>query len=432
MGPTNSRFLAQPYWAYHHRYVPNPDEEITSVGPGTPGGEYLRRFWQPVERSKDLKDLPRSIRIMGEDLVLFRKPNGSVGCLELHCSHRGTSLEYGLIEDLGIRCCYHGWLFGADGKILETPGEPPDSTYKDRLWHGAYPTYEHGGLVFSYLGPPDMRPPFPQFDSFNRIGYRLEPSRKSVFPCNWLQMEENSMDPVHTTFLHGRVSGVQFTDAFLEMPEMDFVESPIGMVYIATRRVGDNVWIRVNDQVSPNFHQFNRNEEDGQTEHKFWPGAIIQWAVPIDDTNSFFIAFMQVPEDTPPIEHDWGEGTGEDRPNEEQQRWPSDYQALVSQRSIAIHDLEHLADTDRGIIMLRNNLRKRIRSVRNGGEPGILGHKAFKDGKRIHTYANDTVIHLPPAPSPKEDRQLLKKTGLELVQRYFDVHPSLTGDTVDD
>ena len=154
-------FLSTAYGAYHHRERPADDEELTRVGPGTPCGEYLRRFWQPVVLSEELRDLPRRLRIMGEDLVAFRDRSGAAGLLELHCPHRGTSLEFGLISDKGIRCCYHGWLFDVDGTILETPGEPADSTLKDRLFHGAYPVREYQGLVFAYMGPPEQTARFP-------------------------------------------------------------------------------------------------------------------------------------------------------------------------------------------------------------------------------------------------------------------------------
>ena len=127
------------YGGYLHREVPEEDSDLTHVGPDTPCGEYLRRFWQPVCFADELKDLPLRLRVMGEDLVAFRDRSGAAGLLELHCPHRGTSLEFGLVGDKGIRCCYHGWLFGVDGTILETPGEPADSTLKDRLFHGAYP-----------------------------------------------------------------------------------------------------------------------------------------------------------------------------------------------------------------------------------------------------------------------------------------------------
>src|SRR5207249_2030117 len=108
-------FLTTAYSAYHHRHRPEVDTELTRVGPGTPCGEYLRRFWQPVILASELGELPRKLRILGEDLVAFRDKSGTIGVLELHCPHRGTSLEYGLVGDRGIRCCYHGWLFDTDG-----------------------------------------------------------------------------------------------------------------------------------------------------------------------------------------------------------------------------------------------------------------------------------------------------------------------------
>jgi len=147
-------FLKTRFGGYYHRAVPQEDAELTHVGPDTPCGEYMRRFWQPVCFSDELRDLPLRVRILGEDLVAFRDQSGAVGLLELHCPHRGTSLEFGLVGAKGIRCCYHGWLFDIDGAILETPGEPADSTLKDKLCHGAYPTHEAHGLVFAYLGPP--------------------------------------------------------------------------------------------------------------------------------------------------------------------------------------------------------------------------------------------------------------------------------------
>ena len=111
---------------YHRRTPPDPDRELTRVGPGTSGGEYLRRFWQPVAFVRDLA-APLRVRIMGEDLVVFRDRGGRHGVLHLHCAHRGTSLEYGIPLERGIRCCYRGWVYDVDGRCLETPGEPPGS-----------------------------------------------------------------------------------------------------------------------------------------------------------------------------------------------------------------------------------------------------------------------------------------------------------------
>ncbi len=260
-------FLSMTYGAYHHRERLPADPELTQVGPGTPCGEYLRRFWQPVILSEELGELPRRLRIMGEDLVAFRDRSGAVGLLELHCPHRGTSLEFGLISDKGIRCCYHGWLFDVDGTILETPGEPPDSTLRDRLYHGAYPVHEYQGLVFAYMGPPDKQPDFPILDTFDLPGYRLVARPGNPWPCNWLQVKENSMDPAHLAFLHTLPGSQGFTEDLGALGEWDWMETPVGMVYIDTRRQGDRVWVRVADFIPPNIHQFPPNAElDGATD----------------------------------------------------------------------------------------------------------------------------------------------------------------------
>ena len=289
-------FLTTRFGAYYHRDVPQEDAELTHTGVGTPCGEYLRRFWQPICFSDELRDLPVRVKILGEELVVFRDFQGSIGLLELHCPHRGTSLEFGLISQRGIRCCYHGWLFDVDGAILETPGEPASSTLKERLCHGAYPIHEHSGVVFAYMGPPEERPAFPLYDSFSRPGYRLLPGRKYYYPCNWLQILENAMDPVHTAFLHTIVSGSQFTEEFGNVPELDFSETPVGMIYVATRRVGDNLWARMVENVLPNLQQVAPIWENGHTEHPFNGPMMSRWIVPVDDTNTMFIEFRHVSE----------------------------------------------------------------------------------------------------------------------------------------
>lgn len=141
-----------PYAGYFMRGVPAHDGELTETGPGTPMGEYMRRFWQPVCLAGQLRDLPVALKVLGEDLVAFRDKSGEVGVLHRHCSHRGTPLEYGIVSEHGIRCCYHGWLFDVDGTVLETPGESPHSRLKESVVHGAYPACERDGLVFGYMG----------------------------------------------------------------------------------------------------------------------------------------------------------------------------------------------------------------------------------------------------------------------------------------
>jgi phenylpropionate dioxygenase-like ring-hydroxylating dioxygenase large terminal subunit len=429
MASDRAPFLRTRYGGYFHRDIPEEDAEITHVGPGTPCGEYMRRFWQPVCFSDELGDLPRRVKILGEELVVFRDASGAVGLLELHCPHRGTSLEFGLIDARGIRCCYHGWLFAADGKILETPGEPADSTLKDRLYHGAYPTHEHEGIVFAYMGPPEHQPAFPAYDSFSRPGYRLIPGQKYFYPCNWLQIMENTMDPAHTAFLHTIVSGAVFTNEFGVLPELDFAETPIGMIYIATRRVGDNIWARMVEAVLPNLQQVAPIWEDGRHEHPFSGPFMSRWIVPVDDTHTMFIEFRHVSESDGMTPAWWADrnimlpGQIAADSYEDGQRHPGDYEAQVSQRPIAIHGLEHLGATDRGVTMFRNQIRRSVRAVQAGDDPiGVFRHA----NGMIPTYCNDTVVRVPPAASEAADKQLMRETGRKLAQSYLEQPPLTT------
>ena len=412
---TSVPFLNTPYGGYLHSQVPSEDEELTHVGPGTLAGEWFRRFWQPIAVSEDLKDLPVAIRILGEDLVLFRDRSGQIGLLELHCSHRGTSLEFGQIEERGIRCCYHAWLYDVDGKLLETPGEPAESTLKDRLYHGAYPTHEHGGLVFAYMGPAENRPAFPILDTFNRPGYRSMGRGHDIWPCNWLQVRDNLADPVHLRFLHTVPGNIGFGEDYEHDVEMDFMETPLGLVSIDTRRVGGLAWVRMRDYILPNIYQICEVGEGVVDEDLIWPTVIV-WTVPVDDIHSQRFDFVLVPE---------GEersrkvafGQGEDRSYEDRQRVPGDYDAQASQRPIAVHALEHLASTDRGVIMSRNMVREGIQAVRNGGDPKGVTQR---EGEIIPTYTLDRILRVAPAPTIEEDRLLLRKTGRRVAEERIE------------
>ena len=425
---TRAPFLSTKYGAYYHREVPQEDELLTHVGPGTPGGEYMRRFWQPVAFADELTDVPLRVRVLGEDLVVFRDFSGDVGVLELHCPHRGTSLEFGLVSQKGIRCCYHGWLFDVDGTILETPGEPAGSTFKDRLCHGAYPVQEYNDTVFAYMGPPEEMPEFPKLDSFEREGYRLIPGKRYHYPCNWLQIVENAMDPVHTSFLHTIVSGSQFTDEFGQVPELEFVETPGGMFYVGMRRVGDNVWIRMVENLMPNLQQVAPVWEDGKEVHEFDGPFMSRWIVPQDDTNTMLVEFRHISvaeEKTPgwwvdrdhmlpaqlPVSDDFGE----------QQRQPTDYEAQVTQRSIAVHGLEHLGASDRGVTMFRRHVRRGITAVQEGRDPaGVVR----EENHLVPTYSNDTVVYQPPAATPEEDIKLIRELGRKFAEEYLKNPPN--------
>ena len=434
-------FLTEPYTAYHHREVPKEDEVLTHIGPGSPAGEYLRRFWQPVIYTHELKDLPLRVTRFGEDLVVFRDKSGHIGLLELHCNHRGTSLEYGKIEEHGIRCCYHGWLFDVDGKILETPLEPPDSTLKDRLHHGAYPTTEYNGLIFAYMGPPDKMPEFPTLDVLELPGYRLECGEVTGVanpkPCNWLQVLDNFLDPAHEEILHGSISGIQFLDRtgreveeVAIIGEAEFVPSDTGIITLDMRRVEDSIWVRNIEFVWPNIGVisqppgFPMEFAPGETERHTEPHLVF-WLVPVDDTNTLEFTLVRTPVDeinprtrkpSPALLANSG-----GRTYDQMQRSPGDYEAQMSQRSIAVHALEHLASSDRGVTMMRKGLRKAIRGLEQDEvPPGMLRQQ----GKVIPTYAGDTMMRVPPAPTEQEDNKLMRKAGRDLAYRYINEPPN--------
>jgi hypothetical protein len=283
------------------------------------------------------------------------------------------------------------------------------------VWQGAYPTHEFAGLVFAYLGPPARRPAFPLYDSYDVPGFRLMPAAKFTLPCNWLQVKDNSMDPVHTAFLHALSSGYQFTEAFGVVPELDWKMTDAGMVYLATRRVGDLVWVRVCDFMPPNVHQFTREIEEATEVKAASRPVIIRWAVPNDDTRTTNFELAQV-------DPAWGLtddqvarpgfGQSDDRPYAERQRFPADFDAQASQRTIAVHALEHLGSADRGVIMLRRIVRDGIRAVSAGRDPWGTH---WPEGKVIRTFTQDAVLRVAPAASPDADRRLLRSTARSVL-----------------
>ncbi len=410
-----------PYQGYHQNHSRPEDAELTRVGPGTPCGEYLRRFWQPVAMSSELEDLPRAVRVLGEDLVLFRDLEGRVGLLHRHCSHRGASLEFGIVSQRGIRCCYHGWLFDVDGTILETPGEPATSRIKDKLCHGAYPAFEFKGLVFAYMGPPEEIPGFPLYDTYDQPDNRMLPY--SIWhPCNWLQVHENFMDPIHAVFLHTRVARTQLTEAWGALPEVEYRPTKTGMMYVTARRWDDNIWVRSNHVVLPNFGQTAGLWEDGSEEKLFSRVSITRWTVPMDDTHCMILGWRhfndRVDSKGRGNENEVGKnkvdfvGQAGDRPYEESQRDPGDWDVQVSQRPIAVHRLENLGSSDAGVAMLRRMLRRPIRALAGGQEPK---DEAMADDGPLPSYTHDTVLCMPPVPNG-DDRQLLREVGRRVTE----------------
>ncbi|MDF2118670.1 Rieske 2Fe-2S domain-containing protein [Roseiarcaceae bacterium H3SJ34-1] len=177
--------------------------ELCRVGPGTPMGELMRRYWQPIAASAQItqREPTKAVRILGEDLVLFRDRQGGVGLVGPKCAHRGVSMLYSVPEDNGLRCCYHGWLYDKTGQCVERPNEPKSSADNlRRVKIPGYPVQELGGLIFAYLGP-EPAPLLPRWDvlAWSNVSRKVS---IAILPCNWLQCMENSLDPVHFEWLH--------------------------------------------------------------------------------------------------------------------------------------------------------------------------------------------------------------------------------------
>lgn len=409
--------------AQQHVWKLQPDPELSEVGPGTPCGEYLRRYWMPVALTEQVGDLPLKLRILGEDLVLFREKGGRLGLLHLHCCHRNMSLEFGIVEDGGIRCSYHGWKYALDGEVLETPCEPPASQIGKKACLGAYPVIEYKGIAFTYMGPADRMPPFPFFDTFDETGDEMVPYIIAS-PCNWLQVMENAWDPFHTVYLHTKAARVQFIAAFAEMPRIEFFERPYGDFYTNTRRVGDVIWLRIHDKLLPSFTQNGAHFPEPTESRYFGRCGLSRWVVPIDDTNTQVIAWRHFREgDDPRGMTDKNEvgigkvdfyGQSGDRSYEERQRNPGDYDAWVSQGPKNIHARENLCFTDRGVAKVRNKLRKAIRNVRDGGDaeqPSLIYQGT------IPTYGGDTMLRIPPQPDV-DDAKLLRDVAHKVAEIY--------------
>jgi nitrite reductase/ring-hydroxylating ferredoxin subunit len=425
-GQTKAAARLGPFSGYHNRPAVFAKSPLAEVGPGTAGGEYLRRYWHPIMLESELSDLPIALRLLGEDLVIFRDRSGDIGLLHRACAHRGASLEFAIVQDHGIMCCYHGWHFAADGTLLAAGAEPPANLGRLSFCQGAYPVRAYRGMIFAYMGPPDAVPVFPELDTFDHPdGNRLIPI-KMTLPCNWLQIVENASDPIHNAYLHAISSGAQFSPAFAVLPALDFVETPQGFLSMATRRINDNVFIRASDIILPNIGQFASGQNTAETECFNIACGLTRWVVPIDDQNSYYIGFThanarnnrlgQLDPSLYGVDKMNFIGQTADRPYNERQRQPGDYDALVSQGAMANHRNEHLATTDRGIVMFRRMLGRAIEAVRIGEVPAIPRH--YPDG-RMRTYTHDLVFQLP-SQSNISDLAALENFGRRAAQIVVD------------
>jgi nitrite reductase/ring-hydroxylating ferredoxin subunit len=379
------------------RKAPSYDARLTEVGPGTPMGEALRRYWHPIATSATLTpDVPHRARVLGEDLIVFRDGQGRPGVVFEHCAHRGSSLYYGRIEGDGIRCCYHGWKFDVQGRCLEQACEPDRGRRRDVARQPWYPVQERYGLVFIYMGPPERKPVLPRYDCLEPLAEGEQYYAGWPVPgmtvtgllqgCNWLQTFENSMDAAHVTWLHAQHSGYQiqgtgttgipenYYDPFTYYDRATYDKTEFGakndLTFLDKAENGDQLE-RVfsleaqlpNLIVLPEFVELLPDAR---------PDMII-WFVPSDDTHHRLLFSVRASDPERVNRFVFGFKQNGKNPweltEEERQRFPSDAEAQGSQGPITLHSEETLATTDRGVVMLRRLLKTMVDDVAAGRDP---------------------------------------------------------------
>jgi 5,5'-dehydrodivanillate O-demethylase len=361
------------------------DQLLTLVGASTPMGQLLRRYWHPIAAVTELENsTTKAVRLMGEDLVLYKDRSGDYGLLGRHCWHRGADLLYGFAEKHGLRCSYHGWKFGPGGQCLEQPYEDlvnPKGNYKNKIRHKAYPVQQKAGLLWTYLGP-EPAPLVPDWEAFSWTnGFRQIVI--SEVPCNWFQCQENSIDPVHFEWMHenwaATLRGGSGSDAPRHL-KLGFDEFEYGHVYRRVREGGDegsDLWTVGRVALWPNC---------------FFLGDHFEWRVPIDDANTLSIMWVynRVPRDREPyvqerIPHWYGPIK-----NPVTGRWidshvvNQDFIAWVGQGTIADRTQEHLGLSDRGIVMMRQRFFAELEAIARGEEPkGLIRDPATNECVRL-------------------------------------------------
>lgn len=348
--------------------IPEENERFVHVGAGTPAGEMLRRYWWPIAFSEEIRSdgRPRRVRLLAEDLVLFRDGGGRTGVLGLHCPHRSASLEYGRIEERGIRCAYHGWLYDISGQCLEQPEEPEGRTFEDKIQQRAYVTQEEGGLVFAYLGP-QPAPYLPRYDLLCwEGGERILGGNEAH--CNWMQEIENTVDQAHLPLLHASV----YPMMALKRASYNWERNAYG-IKCAMELPGVFTKPRLAYYVFP-AHNTMAAARVGLKPHMNF-----RWRVPIDDTQTTTFWVTIYPEEPPNqrlagmktsipgvydrVEDDWWHLA-----SHEQDRMAMETQGLITDRSG-----EHLGDSDRGVMLLREMVRESIEAVEQGRDPiGVI------------------------------------------------------------
>jgi phenylpropionate dioxygenase-like ring-hydroxylating dioxygenase large terminal subunit len=381
------------------------DESLTRVGRGTPMGELLRRYWHPVGLVSDATGTPRKVRVLGEDLILFRDGAGRAGLLHSRCAHRGANLFYGRVEERGIRCCYHGWLFGAKGECLEQPCEPGGGRALGVFRQPWYPLQERYGLLFAYMGPLAKQPVLPRYDVLEGLAPDewVEADDSSIgsggaviVPCNWLQHYENVMDPFHVPVLHGSFSGLQFTAQMGLLPKVAFQQTSRGVMSSQVRTLEDgSVFRRMTETVLPTLRVVPSPRVGS-----YQAAESVGWVLPIDDTHFRVYVAGRVKEAGAlrRMKSTFNGKSWFDLTEEEHQRFPGDYEAQVGQGAITLHSEEHLVSSDRGVAMLRRVLAQQVERVRAGEDPMGVG---FDESAALVKLQAGNFLEAPNSGSPQ-------------------------------
>jgi phthalate 4,5-dioxygenase len=391
------------------------NERLTRIGQGTAAGTLMRMYWQPAALVDELPDdrPVKAVRLLGQDLVLFRDDAGRYGLLDRDCPHRGADLAYGRLEDGGLRCLFHGWLFDVDGACRETPAEPEGSTLCRHVRQRSYPVQERGGIVFAYLGT-GTPPAFPDFDCFVAPASHTF-AFKGFLECNWLQALEVGIDPAHASYLHrffedadpsanyGRQfrgtsasSDVPMTKVLREFsrPTIDVERADYGMRLVARRRIDeDRMHVRITNLVFP--HAFVIPLSASIT--------ITQWHVPVDDVSCYWYAIFtsfaeamdkedmreqrlqlyELPDYKPRLNR--RNGYGFDAGDQATRTYTGmgddinvhDQWAVESQGRIQDRTREHLGQSDKGVALYRRILLEAIEQAEAGKPPlMVLGEEA--------------------------------------------------------
>ncbi len=390
------------------------NQRFTEVGPGTPMGELFRRYWMPFATASQLAQHPtRAVTLLGEHLVAFKDRSGHYGLIQEFCPHRNTNLLWGIPEPEGLRCPYHGWLFDTEGNCIEQPAESPESTFKDRIKVQSYPVEELGGLLYAWMGP-EPRPMIPRWEALVKPNV-VRDVGWAVLPCNWLQIMENSLDPVHTEHLHRYFThyvmermGKQSDDAYSFWRRRPDVRKHVKIGFdvfehgIVKRRVleGDDEshpnWRIGHCVVFPNMLQFG------------------QIRVPMDDTHTLYLWYSthkkregdpdQRPEDIPVYEVPV--------PGVDAQGLPvwdlvdnnsgQDNYAWASQGAITPRWTEHLGESDKGIILYRRLLREQMKIVADGGDPmNTFRDPETNESVHVPTESDDPTWRNQPQRTPE-------------------------------